>query len=376
MRTPLRALTFAVLVLVPVVGGLTTAGPATAAEPERYRVRAGDTLWDIARTTGVPASAIAAANDVDDPDLLVTGTVLVIPSGSAAPSPSTSSSGSASTSYVVQAGDTWWGIARRYGVRADQLASANGWTADAIIRPGQALVVPSVPAASTAPVSGSATAPQPATSGARYTVQGGDTLTRIARRYATTAAALAAANGMGLDDVVPIGASLVVPGASVAPTPTPTPTPSPLPGQQAPARLPGRIRADEDRLALVPVFGSAATEFGIPADLLMSVAYMESGWQDDVVSYKGAVGIGQLMPETAEMLAEWMDDPSLEPTDPTDNIRMSARYLRSLIDLNGGDSSAALADYYQGHASVQRRGRDQDTQRYLQVIQANRPMFA
>lgn len=382
LRTPLptRPFAAAVLAVMLVIGGFGTAAPAAAAEPERYRVRPGDTLWDIARATDVPASSIAAANDLDDPDLLVTGTVLVIPIGSASPSssasssptssasPSTSSSGSARSTHVVQAGDTWWGIGRRYGVRADQLASANDSTIDAVIRPGQVLAVPSAPAA-TSPTAGgvSSTVAQTGAFGARYTVQGGDTLTRIARRYATTVTALAAANDMGVDDVLRTGAALAVPGPGATSAP---------PGSQAPARLPGRIRADEDRLALVPVFDAAATEFGIPTDLLMSVAYMESGWQDDVVSYKGAVGIGQLMPETAEMLADWMGDPSLEATDPTDNIRMSARYLRSLIDLNGGDSSAALADYYQGHASVQRRGRDQDTQRYLQVIQANRPMFS
>src|SRR5690606_27001869 len=69
----------------------------------------------------------------------------------------------------------------------------------------------------------------------------------------------------------------------------------------------------------------------------------------DAVSPAGAVGLGQLMPATAESLG-------VDPADPEQNLDGAARLLRSLIDRYGGDTSAALAAYNAGPRRVDEAG--------------------
>jgi soluble lytic murein transglycosylase-like protein len=98
-----------------------------------HTVRPGETLSGIAHRNGVRVTALAAANGLADPDLVVAGMRLVVPDGSG------SGSGAART---VQRGDTLWGIARAAGVSVRALAAANGLAEGALLRPGQRLVVP------------------------------------------------------------------------------------------------------------------------------------------------------------------------------------------------------------------------------------------
>jgi soluble lytic murein transglycosylase-like protein len=88
----------------------------------------------------------------------------------------------------------------------------------------------------------------------------------------------------------------------------------------------------------------------------MSLAWLESGWQNGVVSPAGAIGIGQLLPDTVHFLTTEVMHTSLDPADPESNIRMSARYLKWLLDQTGGDVRTSLAAYYQGLRSVTERG--------------------
>ena len=99
----------------------------------------------------------------------------------------------------------------------------------------------------------------------------------------------------------------------------------------------------------------AAREFGVPPALLKALTYTESRWRQDVVSGQGAIGVGQLLPETAAWLAGMMREPGLDPRSTSDNIRMSARLLRYLLDATGS-TREALASYYQGIGAVLRVG--------------------
>jgi soluble lytic murein transglycosylase-like protein len=126
----------------------------------------------------------------------------------------------------------------------------------------------------------------------------------------------------------------------------------------------------------VPLFQKWAAANAIPADLLMATTYLESGWQNDVVSSVGAIGIGQLMPSTVRFIrGELIGVPNLDPRIPEHNIRMSARYLRFLLGHTGGDVRKALASYYQGPGSVQSIGLYDDTVQYVDGVLSLRSAF-
>ena len=146
---------------------------------------------------------------------------------------------------------------------------------------------------------------------------------------------------------------------------------------QGPARYPQRLRQSPGRLALVPHFRHWAAANRIPADLLMAMTWLESGWQNGKVSSVGAIGIGQLMPGTVEFVREELIGvPTLDPRVPAENIRMSARYLRWLLARYGGDPRAALAGYYQGPGALDRHGPYPGTVTYVAAVLALRPRFA
>jgi soluble lytic murein transglycosylase-like protein len=107
---------------------------------------------------------------------------------------------------------------------------------------------------------------------------------------------------------------------------------------------------------LIPAFQRWAAEYDLDPGLLMALAWLESGWQNGVISPAGAIGIGQLLPDTVDFLATSVMGRRLDPHDPGSNIRMSARYLKWLLDQTGGDVPKALAAYYQGLRSVNQGG--------------------
>jgi LysM repeat protein len=112
------------------------ARPARRAEVSRIRthkVEWGETWYGLARRYEVSAAALAAANPEVNPERLRSGQVLRIPvpTGAAA----------GRRTHKVGAGDSLWGIARRYGVTMEQIRRANGLQNDRV-RLGQTLVIP------------------------------------------------------------------------------------------------------------------------------------------------------------------------------------------------------------------------------------------
>jgi soluble lytic murein transglycosylase-like protein len=100
----------------------------------------------------------------------------------------------------------------------------------------------------------------------------------------------------------------------------------------------------EDTVA--PLIEGAAKAQKLPAKLLRSVIAQESAFRPCAVSRKGAQGLMQLMPATAEQFAV------ADPFDPTANLGAGAKFLRQLIDKYGGDLALALAAYNAGPAAV------------------------
>jgi peptidoglycan/xylan/chitin deacetylase (PgdA/CDA1 family)/phage tail protein X len=102
-------------------------------------VQAGDTLYRIALRYGVTVPAIVAANNLANPNLISVGQVLVIPTGT---TPPTTAPPASPVRYTVQPGDTLYRIALRYGVTVPAIVAANNLANPNLISVGQVLVIP------------------------------------------------------------------------------------------------------------------------------------------------------------------------------------------------------------------------------------------
>lgn len=130
-----------------------------------YTVKKGDTLYSISRTYQITVAELCAANNFSDKDILKTGQKLVIPSAdignaaalSSAPVKKSPASATASTTttYIVQKGDTLYGIAKRYNMNLAELVSLNNM-GNNVLKVGQKLKIASSAAGSNSSASSSA----------------------------------------------------------------------------------------------------------------------------------------------------------------------------------------------------------------------------
>lgn len=103
----------------------------------------------------------------------------------------------------------------------------------------------------------------------------------------------------------------------------------------------------------------ASREHGVEYELLQALIATESGFDPVAVSPKGAVGLMQIMPATAERYGVRGDSKTpiaRKLTDPRTNLRTGSRYLRDLIRMYPGQLELALAAYNAGEGAVQRAG--------------------
>ena len=209
----------------------------------------------------------------------------------------------------------------------------------------------------------------------------GENLTGIAARYGVSAAELARLNDLSDPNHLLVGARLRVPGGTVSSTGSSTgagtSSAAVVSSSSAsrPESAPAFTISESEQRETSRLLHRAAREFGVPPSLLKALTYTESRWRQDVVSRSGAVGVGQVLPETAVWLAALMEEPGLDPTSKVDNIRLSARLLRFLLD-KAGTPKRALAAYYQGIGSVLRDGVSEGGARYARVITARQAWFS
>jgi soluble lytic murein transglycosylase-like protein len=110
---------------------------------------------------------------------------------------------------------------------------------------------------------------------------------------------------------------------------------------------------------------AAADKYGLPRALVRSVMAAESAGRPGAVSPKGAIGLMQLMPGTAQQLGA-------DPYDPAQNVDAGTRYLRDLLEKYDGYLWHALAAYNAGPGAVEKyRGVPPyaETVRYIGTIQ-------
>ena len=108
----------------------------------------------------------------------------------------------------------------------------------------------------------------------------------------------------------------------------------------------------------------AALKYNVDPVLLTSLISQESSFNQSAISPAGAIGYGQLMPDTAAELG-------VDPYDPAQNLDGSARYLRQMLDSNGGNVKLALAAYNAGQGAVNQYGGIppyEETQNYVSSI--------
>ncbi len=92
---------------------------------------------------------------------------------------------------------------------------------------------------------------------------------------------------------------------------------------------------------------NAARKYGVDADLVRAIGTAESNLNQDAISHVGAIGVMQLMPETAASLG-------VNPYDEQQNIEGGAHYIRQMLDKFNGNLHQAIAAYNAGPGAVQK----------------------
>jgi soluble lytic murein transglycosylase-like protein len=136
------------------------------------------------------------------------------------------------------------------------------------------------------------------------------------------------------------------------------------PKARARPAVPAALKTDRFRAHV----RAAAAKYNLPEALLLAVMAVESNFDHQAVSEKGAMGLMQLMPGTAK------DMYVVDAWDPAENIEGGARYLRILANQYQGDVVRTLAAYNAGPEAVRRAGGDvpniPETREYVRKVVA------
>jgi LysM repeat protein len=182
-----------------------------------------------------------------------------------------------------------------------------------------------------------------------HVVLPGESFFSIAATYRVSPWQLARTNALALTRVIVPGQRLLLPaGARIRPILDVSPVPS------------TSVRGALDHWAAV---------YGVDPRLARALAWMESGFQEDVVSSVGAIGVMQLLPETWAFVDTVLLGLRTSRT-YEGNVQAGVRYLRWQLDQFDGDVHLALAGWYQGARAVRERGVYADTKEFVRIVLA------
>lgn len=252
----------------------------------------------------------------------------------------------ATDEVIVGPGDTLSQIALEHGLTVAQLTALNALSDPNRIYVGQRLSLAAPAAAAPAAVPAAVV---PAAAPRVHVVAAGEHLTGIARRYGTTISAIVALNHISNPSFIRTGTRLTIPGGAA-------PATAASAAGSAPS-MPGSMAAlVSARAAVGQVIAEEAQRHGVPVAFAKAVAWQESGWQQNVTSYVGAMGVMQLMPATADWVGGAMLGSAPNPRDLRWNVSAGVRLLRHYLDRYHGDRALVLAAYYQGQRAVDEHG--------------------
>lgn len=235
--------------------------------------------------------------------------------------------------YTVRWGDTLTGIASRYGTTVPALARLNRLDPSNILLSGATLRLPAAASARSR----------------SHLVRRGETLSGLAVSYDTTVTALVEANGLASAHLIFAGTYLRIPSSSAA------------------RALPGSGPATSWEIASTIDYWSRY--YGVDPRLARALAWMESGYQAQIVSPAGAWGVMQVTPGAWAFVEDVLIGARV-PRTPSGNVRVGVAYLRHLLAAFGGNERLALAAYYQGLWGVQTQGVLPETRRYVADVLA------
>ena len=271
-----------------------------------YTIRSGDTLSDIAARYDTTVARLVKVNRLPgNGNMIYAGETLKVPGAGGGSSGSGSTSG---RSHLVVRGDTLSGIAARYGVSQQALASANGIGRNNVVMLGSTLRIPGG--------SGGSSTSRPSSSN-----------TFAGRTYSDSVVNAAAANR---------------------------------------ARL--ARRGVPSREQMRDLIAATARANGVDPALALAVSYQESGWNQGVVSVANAVGAMQVIPTTTDWISGVVGR-RLNPLNARDNATTGVVLLKILTQAASSDRQA-VAGYYQGLKSVRENGMYPDTRRYVANVMA------
>lgn len=237
--------------------------------------------------------------------------------------------------HLIHKGETLSGIAARHGVSVSSLARVNHVADLNVIIAGTKLRIPgSRPAIRTT-----------------HRIEPGETLSFISYRYNVSVADLVRHNDIADPNLIIAGTTITIP--------------SPGAGAAAPSTPAAwSVESSIERHA------AAA---GIDPALVKGLAWHESGWQQDVRSSAGAIGIMQVIPGTADYVNQVLGGGSLDVHKADDNVELGVMYLSRMLGSMGSEDKA-LAAYYSGPGNVGAH-LNKEQRAYVAAVQANRTRY-
>jgi soluble lytic murein transglycosylase-like protein len=241
----------------------------------------------------------------------------------------------AAGSYKVRRGDTLWELSRRYRTTVSALQELNHMGGSTVIYAGETIRVPGGRAkaapARRAPARRKATK-RPAAAkvrvyydDVRYSVRPGDNLTRLGRRYSSSVAWLITRNHLRSSVIFPRQVLVVHTTKRIV-----------TPKRKTAARRSATLGLKAVPVATVKALViREARRAGLDPNLALALATQESGHKQHVVSKVGAIGVMQVMPYTADWAGRYLLHRRVDIRQVEDNVVTGVRFLTFLIRLAG-----------------------------------------